>query len=84
LERDRRFAFAPAALRRDNLRVIRSDSGLPTVARSQITDSPPSRFALWRATSACIHERRLVSRIFASWNQIVLWLRQVDELQKAA
>jgi hypothetical protein len=36
------------------------------------------------AAFACIHERRLVSRIFASWNQLDGWLRQVEALLRAA
>jgi hypothetical protein len=31
-----------------------------------------------------IHERRLVTRIFASWNQLDGWLRQVGELRRVA
>jgi hypothetical protein len=46
-----------------------------------------------RATPTCLRitgrnhieqTRDVVSQIFTSWNQSVLWLRQVDELQKAA
>jgi hypothetical protein len=36
--------------------------GLPTEARSLAETGPPSRFALWRATFARIHERRLVDQ----------------------
>jgi hypothetical protein len=42
-------------------------------------ERPPSPFG---ATAfACIHERRLVSRIFASWNLIDGWLRRVEALR---
>jgi hypothetical protein len=36
------------------------------------------------ATSACIHERRLVSQTFASWNQIHVLVRRIEALQQAA
>ena len=62
-------AFPRSAAMADNLRVacqpnlgLRAgpEVGLPTVARPEV-GSPPSRFALWWATFACIQERRLVS-----------------------
>jgi hypothetical protein len=48
-------------------------SAKPTVARSE-REGPPSRSALRRTASARDEERRLVSRISASWNQIAGWL----------
>lgn len=30
------------------------------------------------------NQRRLVSRIFVSWNQVDRWLRQVDGLKRVA
>jgi hypothetical protein len=29
-------------------------------------------------------DEKMVSWIFASWNQLILWLRRIDELEKAA
>ena len=34
--------------------------------------------------SARINDLELVSRIFASWNQLAAWLRQLKSLQMAA
>jgi hypothetical protein len=42
--------------------------GLPTVAHADVDK----------------RERRLVSRIFASWNQLDRWLRQVEGLRRVA
>jgi hypothetical protein len=40
--------------------------------------------ALWRTTSACDHERRLVAQIFTRWNRFERWFGLVDGLKKAA
>jgi hypothetical protein len=43
------------------------------------------RLSAWSrhgSTSCCVQQ--LVSRIFASWNQLGGWLRQVDRLRQAA
>jgi hypothetical protein len=37
-----------------------------------------------RSAFACIHERRLVSLNFTSWNQLDGWLRQVEGLKRVA
>jgi hypothetical protein len=42
--------------------------GLPTVAHADVDK----------------RERRLVSRIFASWNQIGKWLRRLDAVRRTA
>jgi hypothetical protein len=41
---------------------------------------PPTAAAIWLV----INKRRMVSRIFASWNQLDGWLRQVDTLWRVA
>jgi hypothetical protein len=44
-------------------REMRAEAGLPAVVRSQTMGGPPSRLRRFgEATSACIHERRLVTR----------------------
>src|SRR5437870_3374504 len=52
---------------------------------SQIcANGPPSRWQIVRASAdslACIHERRLVTLTFASWNPLRSWLRQLDSLR---
>ncbi len=46
----------------------------PTVAPS----------ALWWATSACTHERRLVDLTLGRWNRMSAWLKCLDALRRAA
>lgn len=62
-----------------------ADIGLPAVALEAIRRGPPSR-GLPSGAHADDggRERRMVSRIFASWNQLDGWLRQVDRLRHAA
>ena len=46
---------------------------------------PPSLLRSYAAAAfACIHERRLVSLNFASWNRIDAWLRRLDGLRSVA
>jgi hypothetical protein len=36
------------------------------------------------ASFACNHERRMVDQNSASWNPLIDWLRQVDDIRRAA
>jgi hypothetical protein len=49
-----------------------------------LDEKPTFALALQWATFACIHERRLVSLNFASWNLISGWLARLDGLRRAA
>ena len=54
--------------------------------RRSARNGPPSRWQIVRASAdslACIHERRLVTLTFASWNPLRSWLRQLDSLRGA-
>jgi hypothetical protein len=49
------------------------------------TGPPPRRFApLWRATFACIHERRLVAQICPRWNRLEPWFELVGAFKEDA
>jgi hypothetical protein len=52
----------------------------PKKARSSQAHPRAYRGAAARRTTVDV----LVSRIFASWNQIALWLRQLDNLRQSA
>jgi hypothetical protein len=45
-----------------------------------VDPGPPTAAAIWLV----INTRRVVSRIFASWNQLDGWLRQVQGLKRVA
>ena len=79
LQRDRAGALAEAG------------SSFGDRIRPAFASLPPSRFALWRdksrrygaASFACKHERRMVDQTGASWNQIAIWLRQLEGFREA-
>jgi hypothetical protein len=66
-------------MRRSALLVLALLISAPAVAHHPYGD-------IDRNTSVTIfgHARRVVSRIFASWNQIGEWLRRVDALRQTA
>jgi hypothetical protein len=38
----------------------------------------------YRPTFACEHERRMVDQNSASWNQVVLWMQQLESLSRVS
>ena len=76
------IAFAAVPLRHGILRVAyRAEGWLANRSSRERQDWPT--YAL-RATVGNLRgtgERRLVDQMFASWNQIASWLKQIDGLQ---